>query len=179
LDFVPEHIAKKKSSFRNILDTLGSIFHEMLTGKSPKHGKCTYTGKYAPVIQKCIDKNPENQYSSIEEMKEGLDHAKKHGSKTGNQDAASIPFWLTIPFQGTILAFEWVLIAFFYAGGSPSTMSLFVIAFLLHSMIYLFRRHTFMKKNNVHLGAARTVLPFLALAAILAVLFFLVVHFLA
>jgi hypothetical protein len=36
-----------------------------------------------------------------------------------------------------------------------------------------------MKKNNVHLGPARTILPFLALAAILAVLFFLVVQVLA
>jgi hypothetical protein len=174
LDFVPEHAAKKKSSFRNILDTLGAIFHEMLTGKAPVHGKCTYNGRYASVIRKCMEKNPEKQYSSIEEMKDEMDYAKKNDVEKDSGDAASIPYWLTLPFQGTILAFEWILLAFFYAKENFSTMSLFVIAFLIHSLLYVFRRHMFMKNNNVHLGAARTILPFCALAVVLVVLFILV-----
>ena len=40
LDFAPEY-RKKKTSFSSILHTLGSIFHEMLTGKKPKNQKCT------------------------------------------------------------------------------------------------------------------------------------------
>lgn len=174
LDFVPEYTSKKKLSFRDILDTLGRIFHEMLTGKPPKHGKCSYHGRFAPVIQKCMEKNPEKQYSSVEEMKDDLDYANTHDIKDAPGDAAHIPFWLTIPFQGTILAFEWVLFAFFLSKEDYSTMSLFVIAFCIHSALYAFRRHAFMKENNVHLGPMRTFGPVLALVGVLAVLFFAV-----
>lgn len=174
LDFVPEYTSKKKLSFRDILDTLGRIFHEMLTGKPPKHGKCSYHGRFAPVIQKCMEKNPEKQYSSVEEMKDDLDYANTHDIKDAPGDAAHIPFWLTIPFQGTILAFEWVLFAFFLSKEDYSTMSLFVIAFCIHSVLYALRRHTFMRENNVHLGLMRTFGPVLALVGVLAVLFFAV-----
>lgn len=172
LDFVPEYASKKKLSFRDILDTLGRIFHEMLTGKPPKHGKCTYNGRFAPVIQKCMEKNPEKQYSSVEEMKEEMDYANTHDVKNNSGDAAHIPFWLTLPFQGTILAFEWVLLAFFFSKENYSTMSMFVISFCIHSALYALRRHAFMKENNVHLGLMRTWGPVLALAGVLAVLFF-------
>ena len=152
LDFVPEYASKKKFTFHNILDTLGAIFHEMLTGKAPKHGKCTYQGRFAPVIRKCMEKNPEKQYANMEEMKDG--------------------FWLTIPFQGTILAFEWALFTFFLTREAYSTMSLFIITFCLHSLLFAFRRFVFMRENNVHIGPLRTFGPIAALLAVLAVIFF-------
>lgn len=172
LDFVPEYASKKKFTFHNILDTLGAIFHEMLTGKAPKHGKCTYQGRFAPVIRKCMEKNPEKQYANMEEMKDGLKYARTHDVKGGSDDAASIPFWLTIPFQGTILAFEWALFTFFLTREAYSTMSLFIITFCLHSLLFAFRRFVFMRENNVHIGPLRTFGPIAALLAVLAVIFF-------
>ncbi len=173
LDFVPEYTEKKPFSFRNILDTLGRIFHEMLTGKEPRHGKCTYTGRYAPVIEKCLEKDPEKQYKDINEMKEGMEYARTHDVKKDG-DAAAIPFWLTMPFQGAILCFEWVLLCFFFTKENYSTMSLFVITFFLHALLFALRRHAFMKENNVHLGFMRTFGPAAALLAIFAGLFFAV-----
>lgn len=170
LDFVPEYTSKKKFTFHNILDTLGAIFHEMLTGKPPKHGKCIYEGRFAPVIRKCMEKNPEKQYSSIEEMKDGLKYAKTHDAKNSG-DAAGIPFWLTIPFQGTILAFEWLLFVFFFTRKTYSSMSLFLIVFCLHAVLFAFRRIVFLKNNNVHIGPVRTFGPVLILLAVLAALF--------
>lgn len=178
LDFVPEYAGKKKFSFHNILDTLGAIFHEMLTGKPPKNGKCTYQGRYAPVIRKCMEKNPEKQYTSMEEMKEEMEYAKTHEVETtDSDDAARIPYWLTMPFQGAILAFEWALFSFFSTRDNLSTMTLFAIVFCIHCLLFTLRRHAFMRQNNVHLGTARTVLPVMALIGIFALIFFVITFF--
>lgn len=177
IDFVPEYAKKKKFSIGSLLHTLGSIFHEMLTGKEPKRERCVYEGRYAPVIRKCLEKNPQKQYESVEEMKDELDYAKKHGADT-EDDAADIPYWLTMPFQGTILAFEWALILLFYTKENHSTMSLFVIIFSIHAISYVIRRFLFMKKNHVRLNFLRRILPFAALAAVFAVLFFAIPFFL-
>ena len=58
LDFVP---GKKKQSFsfQKLLNTLGAIFHEMLTGKTPSFNRCSYRGCYEPIIRKCLEKKPE------------------------------------------------------------------------------------------------------------------------
>lgn len=173
LDFIPGY-TKKKKPFNNILNIIGAIFHEMLTGRPPKDGKCTYKGRYEPVIHKCIEKNPDKQYASMQELHEDLDYAKTHKPETAPPQTVGIPYFLTFPFQGTILAFECVLISFFHAKSDWNTMCLFVVILLFHSVIFAVRRHAFMKENKVWLSTARKAFPVLLLAAVLAGLFWVI-----
>lgn len=166
LDFIPG-TAKKKNSNHSILNILGSIFHWMLTGKEPKNGKCTYEGRYEPVIRKCIEKNPEQQYTNIHELKEGLEYAKTHDPDASSKEIVGIPYALTIPFQGTILGFEWILLSFFWQKDNLATMCLFALIFFIHSLVFAARRHAFFKEHNVHLSTARKAFPVLGLVALL------------
>lgn len=164
LDFVPG-VSKRKNPFSNILTILGSIFHQMLTGKAPKNGKCTYDGRYETVIRKCMEKSPEKQYNNITELKEELEYTNTHPPVTP-RGIAGIPYALTFPFQGFILAIEWLLVSFFWLHNNPATLCLFVIIFAIHSLVFAVRRHAYLKEHHVHLSTARKALPVLAMAAI-------------
>lgn len=166
LDFVPG-TTKIKNSNHNILHILGTIFHWMLTGKEPKNGKCTYEGRYEPVIRKCIEKNPEQQYNNIHELREELEYAKKQDSEKSPKETVGIPYALTIPFQGTILGFEWILLSFFWQKNNLATMCLFALIFFIHSLVFAARRHAFFKKHNIYLSTARKAFPVLGLVALL------------
>ena len=152
------------------MNILGSIFHQMLTGKFPKNGKCTYDGRYQTIIRKCMEKNPEKQYSDVTELKEELEYTKTHEPESASSGIAKIPYALTYPFQGTILAFEWLLISFFWCKNNPTTMCLFIAIFAIHSLVFAIRRHTFMKENNIHLSTARKAFPVLILCIVLCCL---------
>lgn len=166
LDFIPG-VSTHKNPIRHFIKRLGSIFHEMLTGKAPKNGKCTYEGRYEAVIRKCMEKNPEKQYNNVTELKDELEYAKTHEVEVTSRGIAGIPFWLTFPFQGFILAFEWVLICFFWFRNDPITMCLFAIIFVIHSFVFAIRRRAYLKEHHVHLSTARKAFPVLVLAVIL------------
>ena len=168
LDFIPG-TPKKPKPLHHMLEFLGGIFHEMLTGKPPKNRKCTYRGRFETIIRRCIEKSPEEQYDSIQELQEDVEHAKTHKPENA-LDAAGIPYTLTIPFQGTILAFEWVLLSFFFAKNILPTMCLFAVIFFIHCACFAAKRHSFMKENNVSLSIARKAVPILLLAAVFIVL---------
>ena len=112
LDFVNDKTPKRKHE-KKLISLLGMIFHRMLTGSAPANKKCTYEGRYESVIRKCLEKNPEQRYQSISELKEDLKEAKERAPKNIVSKTAGIPYALTFPFQGAILAFEWILICFF------------------------------------------------------------------
>lgn len=168
LDFVPGY-AKKKHPLRHILNILGSIFHEMLTGHKPSNGKSTYEGRYETVIRRCLEKSPEKSYSNVQELQEDIEYARTHEPETDSR-RVKIPYPLTMPFQGFLLAFEWILISFFAAKDEMSTACLFVMIFLIHSILFAARRHTFLKKEGVYLPLTRRAYPILLLAAVLAAL---------
>lgn len=169
LDFVPG-VTKKKHPLHNILNILGAIFHQMLTGKTLKNGKCTYNGRYETVIRRCIEKIPEKQYQDITELKDDIEYASSHEPESSTGGIAKIPYVLTYPFQGTILAFEWLLLSFFLQKENTSTMCLFTLIFAIHLFVFGLRRHTFMKENNVHLSTARKAYPVLILILVFACL---------
>lgn len=166
LDFVPG-ISKPKNPFLNLWDTLGSIFHHMLTGKAPKNGKCTYDGRYETVIRKCMEKNPEKQYKDITELKEELEYTKTHVPEKTPRGIAGIPYALTFPFQGFLLAIEWLLISFFWFRDNQTTMCLFVVIFAIHSIVFAIQRHAYLKERKIYLGTVRKALPVLVLAIVL------------
>lgn len=170
LDFV-NGVSKHKNPYHSIMKILGKLFHWMLTGKEPKKGKCTYEGRYEPVIRKCMEKNPEQRYNDIDELKEELEYTKKHSPKKAPLGIAGIPYTLTFPFQGTILGFEWLLLSFFWHKDNLTTMCLFVFIFAIHSIVFAVRRHVFLKEHNIHLSIARKAFPILGLAAVLFCLF--------
>lgn len=166
LDFVPG-VSKRKNPHKNILRILGSIFHRMLTGREPKNRKCTYKGRYEPVIRRCIEKNPKQQYNDIRELKEGLEYAREHEPEKTALGIAGIPYALTIPFQGTILAFEWILLTFFWQKNNLPTMCLFALIFFIHSLVFAVRRHVYLKEHSISLSTARKALPVLGFAGLL------------
>ena len=168
LDFVPG-VSKRRSPFHQILNTLGSIFHQMLTGNAPKRGKSIYKGRYEAVIRKCMEKTPEKQYQNMSELKEELADAQKNGSAT-HPGITGIPYSLTFPFQGFILAVEWLLVSFFWYHKNSTTMFLFLIIFIIHSLAFIIRRHLYMKEHQINVSLARKTLPILAVIAVLACL---------
>ena len=92
------------------------------------------------------------------------------GLKNIVSKTAGIPYALTFPFQGAILAFEWILICFFLKKEQTSAMCLFAIAFFIHFVLFLARRHAFFQKRNIQISTARKALPLLILALVLALL---------
>lgn len=169
LDFVNDKTPKRKHE-KKLISLLGMIFHRMLTGSAPANKKCTYEGRYKSVIRKCLEKNPEQRYQSISELKEDLKEAKERAPKNIVSKTAGIPYALTFPFQGAILAFEWILICFFLKKEQTSAMCLFAIAFFIHFVLFLARRHAFFQKRNIQISTARKALPLLILALVLALL---------
>lgn len=165
LDFVPG--TQKKNQTQKIMNLLGAIFHRMLTGRNPQNNKCTYEGRYKPVIRKCIEKNPGQQYNDIHELQEELEYAREHEPEKSSPEIVGIPYALTIPFQGTILAFEWILLSFFRQKNNLPTMCLFALIFFIHSIVFAVRRHAFLKKRGIYLSIARKALPVLGLAVLL------------
>ena len=104
---------------------------------------------------------PEEEYSK---------EAKERAPKNIVSKTAGIPYALTFPFQGAILAFEWILICFFLKKEQTSAMCLFAIAFFIHFVLFLARRHAFFQKRNIQISTARKALPLLILALVLALL---------
>lgn len=175
LDFAPEY-RKSKTSFSSILHILGSMFHEMLTGKKPQNKKCTCGKRYEPIIRKCMENNPEKQYQNMQEMQADLKDAKNRVLEDDSREGVGIPYTLTIPFQGILLSFEWLLLVFFYEKENLPSAILFTAIFLVHGSCYAVRRCSFLRKKGVSLGVVRTLLPLLALAAVFAVLYLVVVN---
>lgn len=169
LDFVPGTL-KRQRPLHHMLDLLGRIFHEMLTGKPPKNRKCTYRGRFETIISRCMEKNPEKQYNSMQELQEDVEHAKTISQANVSPETAGIPYSLTIPFQGTIMAFEWILLSFFSAKNNLSTACLFAVIFFIHCVCFAARRHAFLKEHGVSLSTARKAVPVLILAGVYIVL---------
>ena len=92
-------------------------------------------------------------------------------SKKAPRGIAGLPYALTYPFQGFLLAIEWSLISFFWFRGNQTTMCLFVVIFVLHSIVFVIQRHSYLKERNIHLSTARKAFPVLLLAIILFCLF--------
>lgn len=168
LDFEPDY-EKKKSSFSKILNILGSLFHEMLTGKKPSNKTYTCGKRYEPIIRKCMETNPQKQYQNIQEMKSDLEYAREHEPEP-SRETVKIPYPLTIPFQGILLSFEWLLLSYFYQRDNMPTAVLFIIVFLVHCGCFAIRRRSFLCREQVSLGLARTLLPILALGGVFACL---------
>lgn len=175
LDFAPEY-GKKKSSLSGILNFLGSLFHEMLTGKKPDNKKYTCGKRYESIIRRCMEKNPEKQYHDMQEMQSDLEYAKSHAPEEDDPEDVGIPYTLTLPFQGILLSFEWLLFVFFREKENLPSAILFAGILLIHGSCFAWRRYSFLHKKGVSLGIARTLLPVLALAAVFAVLYLAVVH---
>lgn len=176
LDFEPDN-SKRRTTMPGILNTLGILFHEMLTGRKPLNGKCTYKGRYKPVICKCIDKKPENTYTTIGELLEDLDYASTHMPAAENAEdteKVGIPYTLTLPFQGFILALEWLILNYSYFRDNRATTTFFALIFSFHLLLFIFRRHQHLKKKQVYLPPLRRAYPFIALAALLGLISFLV-----
>ena len=171
LDFEPMK-TKKNYPFFDIIEILGKIFHEMLTGKEPKKSKSSYTGRYEKIIEKCLDPNPEKKYLNISDMKKDIEEAKEM-EYTEPPVKVKIPYTLTYPFQFVILAFEWVLFAFFFRHNN-NIAGLFGFAFVLHSIIYALIRHNFLNKNDVYLEASKRFLPILFFIAGLGLIYYLI-----
>ena len=176
LDFEPGN-PKRKSTISGILNTLGILFHEMLTGRKPLNGKCTYTGRYKPVICKCIDTKPENTYTTMGELLEDLDYASTHMPVPDNAEdteKVGIPYTLTLPFQGFILTIEWLILNYSYFRDNRATATFFALIFAFHLILFLFRRHQYLKKKQVYLPPFRRAYPFVALTALLGLISLLV-----
>lgn len=173
LDFVP---GKKKQSFsfQKLLNTLGAIFHEMLTGKAPTFGKCLYEGRYQEIIEKCLEKNAEKSYRDIKELQADIEDKKINGSDSSPASTVKIPYHLTVPVQGFIIGFEWLLFTFFNAIDDKQSSSLFFLAFAVHSIIFVLARHRFLQKQPFTFSWWRRLYPFGALVGVLLILFLLV-----
>lgn len=113
----------------------------------------------------------------MQEMQSDLKDAKNRVLEDDSREGVGIPYTLTMPFQGILLSFEWLLLVFFYEKENLPSAILFTAIFLIHGSCYAVRRYSFLRKKGVSLGGVRTLLPLLALAAVFAVLYLVVVNF--
>ena len=157
LDFVNDKTPKRKHE-KKLISLLGMIFHRMLTGSAPANKKCTYEGRYESVIRKCLEKNPEQRYQSISELKEDLKEAKERAPKNIVSKTAGIPYALTFPFQGAILAFEWILICFFLKKGADVCYVSVCYCFF-HSFCTFFSKTPCIFPKTKHSNQHRTQSP--------------------
>ena len=111
----------------------------------------------------------------MKEVQSDLEYAKNQVIEEDERESIGIPYTLTLPFQGVILSFEWLLLIFFHETDNLPSFILFALIFFIHSGCFAVRRHTFLKRKQVSLGAARTLLPYLALGAAFLCLYFVVV----
>ena len=169
LDFEPAD--PKKPRF-NLLEFLGRLFHELLTGKEPKGKTVSYEGRYKQVIEKCLESSPDRQYADIKEMQEDIEVAKEMEYEEPEEvRTVGIPYILTLPFQGTILAVEWTLFSFFYQKNNTTNSLLFGGIFLVHLLLFIWRRWKFLKDENVRLDPVKMVVPIVAFVVILALIY--------
>ena len=178
LDFEP---ADPKRPKFNLLEFLGRLFHELLTGKEPK-GKISYQGSYKKVIEKCLEKNPDKQYSNIRELKEDIEEVKVEIDESAEAEAeeddddsevrtVGIPYVLTLPFQGTILGIEWLLFSFFIQKNMMQSAGLFGGIFVIHLIVFIWRRAVFLRKEDVHLDGFKMLFPIALFILILVVIY--------
>lgn len=77
----PEHFGYGQSEPRTDIYCLGVTMHKMLTGQNltPEH-KSTYKGKLKKIINKCLEFDPKNRYTSVHELKKDLEKisVRKH-----------------------------------------------------------------------------------------------------
>lgn len=176
LDFIPGP-APKKNPLSSMLHALGGIFHEMLTGKKPTGEKSTYAGQYETILRRCLEKNQAKQYNNVKDIKDDIDYARTHAPMEMEHRTVKIPYTLTMPFHGIILCFEWILAALFIARQNIPTASLFTLAFVIHIAAFAMRRHSFLQKEGVYLDFTKRFGPVFLLAAIFAILFFVIKTF--
>ena len=72
----PEHFGYGQSEPRTDIYSLGVTMHKMLTGKglSTDH-KITYNGQLKKIIQKCLEVDPQNRYTSARALRKDLEKA--------------------------------------------------------------------------------------------------------
>ncbi|MCR4605391.1 MAG: hypothetical protein K5639_05275 [Eubacterium sp.] len=170
LDFEPAD--PKKPRF-NLLEFLGRLFHELLTGREPKEKKVSYQGRYKKVIEKCLESNPDKQYSDVKELTEDIEEAKEmeFEEEDGETRTVGIPYVLTLPFQGTILAIEWMLFSFFIQKDMLQSAGLFGGIFVVHLLVFIWRRAVFLHKEDVHLDGFKLMFPIVLFILILAAIY--------
>ena len=169
LDFEPAD--PKKPRF-NLFEFLGRLFHELLTGKEPKGRVVSYEGRYKKVIEKCLEPNPNNQYTDIKEMNDDIEEAKEmEFEEPEDVITLGIPYVLTLPFQGTILAAEWILFSFFFQKDNMTNAALFGATFVIHLLLFIWRRWKFIHDADVSLDHSKIIVPALVFVAILAVIY--------
>ncbi|MEE3468041.1 MAG: hypothetical protein VZQ83_06345 [Eubacterium sp.] len=170
LDFEPAD--PKKPRF-NLFEFLGRLFHELLTGREPK-GKVSYEGRYKKVIEKCLEVNPDKQYTDIMEMQEDVEEAKEmEYEEPESEDVITlgIPYVLTLPFQGMFLVLEWILFSFFFQKNNTTNAALFGAIFGVHLLIFIWRRWKFIHDADVRLDHVKLIFPILLFIAVLAVIY--------
>ena len=167
LDFEPSD--PKRPHF-NLMEFLGKLFHELLTGKEPK-GKISYEGRYKKVIEKCLDPNPENTYTDVKAITEDIEEAKEMEFDDDEVRTVGIPYVLTLPFQGTILAVEWILFSFFFQKELMTNAGLFGLIFIIHLLLFIWRRGKFLRDEDVRIDPVKLLVPIVIFIAILVLIF--------
>ena len=70
----PEHYGYGQSEPRTDIYCLGATMHKMLTGAilSAEH-RITYRGKLKPILEKCLQFDPEKRYASVQALRKDLE----------------------------------------------------------------------------------------------------------
>ncbi|MBO5489798.1 MAG: hypothetical protein J5972_07855 [Eubacterium sp.] len=175
LDFVPK-TSRQTTSTKHVIRTLGSIFYKMLTGRQPK-GKLSYHGRYAEVIKNSLNNSSNKGYQTVTELNQDITIAKNRPKEEIETITYGIPYTLTVPFQGIILSFEWFLFYYFYTIENTAPMWLFAMAFAIQLIVFIAKRHIFLKKCDASLGIMRRAYPFVILGIVLFVISFIISTF--
>lgn len=69
----------------------------------------------------------------------------------------AFPFFLCLPFHGTLMGIEWVLLDCLFAYNNRPLFALVLILFIIHVVILVQKRIAFLKKNEQQIKIGKTI----------------------
>jgi len=130
----PEQVEGQRGDQRTDVYALGTILYELLSGKTPFSGdnnlsvmaqhlngtaprldrvQAGITPQLAAVVARCLQRNPNNRYSSMPELIEALEHPELADLALLDQagiSGAALPFWRSPIVMAVALSFTILLI---------------------------------------------------------------------